>query len=44
MSKAIKDLNVPSSSPIGFEVEWHGSRSDTTKYTFVHEIRKKKKE
>ena len=28
ISNAIKDLNVPSSSPIGFEVEWHSSRSD----------------
>ena len=28
MSKAIKDLSVSSSSPIGFEVEWHSSQSD----------------
>ena len=28
MSKAIKDLSISSSSPIGFEVEWHSSRSD----------------
>jgi len=28
MSNAIKDLSVSFSSPIGFEVEWHSSRSD----------------
>ena len=28
MSNAIKDLSVSSSSPIGFEVNWHSSRSD----------------
>ena len=31
MSKVIKDLSMSSSSPIGFEVEWHSSRSDTFK-------------
>ena len=28
MLNAIKDLSVSSSSPIGFEVEWHSSRFD----------------
>ena len=28
MSKVIKDLSMSSSSPIGFEVEWHSSRFD----------------
>ena len=28
MSNAIKDLSVSSSSPIGFDMEWHSSRFD----------------
>ena len=28
MSKAIKDLNMSSSSPIGFEADWHSLQSD----------------
>ena len=28
MSNVIKDLSVSFSSPIGFEIEWHSSRSD----------------
>ena len=28
MSNVIKDLSMSSSSPIGFEVEWHNSQSD----------------
>ena len=31
MSKQIKDLGAPSSSPIGFEVKWHSSRFDIMK-------------
>ena len=36
MSNTIKDLNVSSSSPIGFEVEWHSSRSDRGKFWQIH--------
>ena len=32
----IKDLNVSSSSPIGFEVEWHRSWSDRGKFWQIH--------
>ena len=31
MLNVIKDLNMSFSSPIGFEVKWHSSRSDTIK-------------
>ena len=37
MSNAVKDLNVSSSSPIGFEVEWHNSQFDKTKFLTTSE-------
>jgi len=36
MSKAIKDLSMSSSSPIGFEVDWHSLQSDKWYHSHGH--------